>query len=130
MNPVRKALSDFLKADVELMETATAVYHRRPEDGAVLPYVLFHKGAGTPTWSFDGPPLDRDVWRVMGVGDRDDAEVIGERVKKILNGATLAIEGKAHQDIRSIGDIDMDDDAKGERIDYVGAEFKLDSEEE
>ncbi len=130
LNPVRVALKEFMKADAELMETATGVYHRRPPDDAELPYVLFDKGAGIPLWSFSGPPMDKDVWRVMGCGNRAQAETIDHRLKEILNGATLPIEGKVHQDIRSIGDIDFDEVKKGERIDYVGAEYKLDSESE
>jgi hypothetical protein len=106
------------------------IFHRRPDDGATLPYVIFSKASGVPEWTFDGPPIDQDVWLIKGVGPRDQVEEIAKRLKQLLNGATLAIEGKAHQDLRHINDVDYDEIIKGERIDHVGAEFKLDSEDE
>lgn len=130
MNPVRVALANALKEDAGLKKLATGVHHRKAPKGSVLPYVVFHKASGVPTWSFGGPPIDRDVWLVKGVGTRDDAEAIDERCKAVLNGASLDIEGKAHQDLRHISDVDYDEEIKGERIDHVGAEYKLDSEKE
>jgi hypothetical protein len=81
-------------------------------------------------WAFSGPSTDRDVWLVKGVGPRDVAEDIDKRLREILDGADLTIEGKAHQDLRHIADVDFDEVVNGERIDHVGAEYKLDSEYE
>lgn len=131
MNPVRKALADKLKGDAALKAVATGgVFHRKAPSGTVPPYVIFHKAAGNPLWSFGGPAMDKDVWLVKGVGERDIAEDIDKRCKELLNGADLAIEDKVHQDLRAISDVDYDEIVDGERIDHVGAEYKLDSEDE
>lgn len=131
MNPVRKALHEILEGDPILKELATGgVFHRKADPGVKPPYVIFHKAAGNPLWTFDGPPTDKEIWLVKGVGERETAEDIDRRCKKILNGADLEIEGKAHQDLRHISDVDYDEPADGERYNHVGAEYKLDSEDE
>jgi hypothetical protein len=130
MNPVRVALATILKEDKELQKLVTGIFHREPADDAAFPYVIFFKMSGVPTWTFGGPSLDNDVWLVKGIGSRDDAEAIDTRLKQLLNGATLAIKGKVHQDLRAIGDVDYPEVVKGERVDHVGAEYKLDSEYE
>jgi len=132
MNPVRKALSEILKEDAQLKALATSgVFHRKVPSKTARPYVIFHKSSGVPTWAFDGPSMDKDVWLVKGVADdRDEAEDIDARCKALLNGATLNIEGKDHQDLRHINDVDYDEILDGERVNHVGAEYKLDSEEE
>lgn len=131
MNEVREALHKHLKADVALKALATGgIFHATAKSGTVPPYVIFHKASGVPTRTFDGPPMKRDVWVVKGVGSREAAEDIDARCKEILNGATLNIEGKAHLDLFEIGDIDFSEVENGERYNHVGAEYKLDSEDE
>jgi hypothetical protein len=132
MNPVRKALAVALKGDKALAALATGgIFHRLAGRGAVPPYVIFNKMSGVPAWTFAGPPMDKDVWLVKAVGqDRDVCEDIDRRCREILNGADLAIEGKAHQDLRHIADVDIDEVVEGERYNHVGAEYKLDSEDE
>lgn len=130
-NPVRIALKEILQGDAALKALATGgIYHKMPKEGAVRPYVIFHKASGVPTWAFDGPPMDRDVWLVKGVGVRAVAEDIDKRCKEVLNGADLDIEGKAHQDLRHISDFDYDEVVDGERVDHVGAEYRVGSEDE
>ncbi len=131
MNPVRESLSKLLKEDAVLKTLATGgVHHKIAKSGSKVPYIIFHKAAGNPLWTFSGPPMDMDVWVVKGVGERADAEDIDKRCKDLLNGSTLAIEGKVHQDLRAISDVDYDEVVDGERINHVGAEYKLDSEDE
>lgn len=130
MNPIREALSKILKEDGQLKALATGVYHRKAPSGAALPYVIFHKASGNPVRTFDGPSLDKDVWLVKGVGERDVSEDIDKRCKEILSRADLDIEGKVHQDLYPISDVDFDEVLNGERVNHVGAEYKLDSEDE
>lgn len=131
MNPVRAALAKILKEDDDLKALASGgVFHRKADAGVKPPYVIFHKAAGNPLWALDGSPMDKDVWLVKGVGERETAEDIDARCKEILNGATLEIEGKVHQDLRHITDVDYDEISDGERYNHVGAEYKLDSEKE
>lgn len=130
-NPVRVALKQLLVADADLLALATGgVFFKERKDGAKPPYVIFDKTSGVPTWAFDGPSMDRDVWLVKGVGARAIAEAIDKRLRQVLDHATLNIEGKAHQDIRRLSDIDFREIVDGERVDHVGAEFRISSEEE
>jgi hypothetical protein len=115
-NPIRKALKDKLVNDEALKTLATGVFHKEAKPGAEMPYIIFFKSSGVPEWAFDGPPMDKETWTIKAVGKRSDAEKLDRRCKKLLNGSTLAIEGKVHQDIRHIGDIDFDETVKGERV--------------
>jgi hypothetical protein len=129
MNPVRKALATVMKEDKPLMALATGgVHYKMAPQGTVPPYVIFFKSSGIPDYAFRGYPIDQDVWLIKGVGESTVAEDIDKRLKEILDGADLTIEGKAHQDLRHISDVDFDEVVNGERIDHVGAEYKLDSE--
>jgi hypothetical protein len=131
VNPVREALKKVLDADAALKALATGgIFHRKATSEAVPPYVIFHKASGVPSWTFGGPPMDKEVWLVKGVGAREAAEDIDRRCKAILNRATLNIKGKAHLCLLHISDIDMDEISDGERYNHVGAEYKLDSEDE
>jgi len=130
-NPVRIALAETLKGDATLGALATGgVHHRKATQGKKPPFVIFFKSTGVPTWTFAGPPMDREVWVVKGVGVRQVAEEIDRRCKELLNGTTLTIDGKVHQDIRHIGDIDYDEIDEGERYDHVGAEYRISSEDD
>jgi hypothetical protein len=128
-NPVRVALAEILEEDKTLMGLVKGVFFKERDKDVGFPIVIFHKSSGVPTWAFDGPPMDRDVWLVKGVGPRIQAEGIDKRVKEVLRNATLHIEGKAHQDIRQMSDVDFDEIVDGERVDHVGAEFRIYSED-
>lgn len=127
-NPVRIAIAQLLKNDAMLKELATGVFHRKAPRDAKPPYVIFSKSAGNPLWAFAGPAMDKEIWLVKGVGQRKPAEEIDRRCKELLDGATLKLKGKTHQDLRHMGDVDYDEIHEGERFDHVGAEYKVDSE--
>ena len=129
---IRDALHAILKNDAKLQELSNGVFHRKwdPESGVGLPIIVFHKAAGTPLWAFDGPPMDKEVWVVKGVGSTRQAELIDERCKELLNGSTLTIEDRVHQDLRHISDVNYSEDVGEERVSHIGAEYKLDSEKE
>lgn len=130
-NPVRDALATVLKGDKTLTDLATGgVYHRVADPDAVPPYVIFSKMSGVPTWAMSGPPLQRDVWLVKGVGERKVAEEIDARCRELLDRIDLQITGKVCQDIRTIGDVDYDEINSGEKYDHVGAEYKINSEDD
>lgn len=129
-DPVRVALTKALKDDSELMELATAVFYEQIPSSAERPYVVVSKMSGVPLYALDGPSLDKDVWLVKGIGSAAQAETLSGRIKKILRGITLEIEGKVNQDLRKIADVDFGETEKGEDYRHSGAEYKLDSEEE
>jgi hypothetical protein len=130
-NPVRIALSEKLKGDATLESLAIGgIHHKIAPQGVKPPFLIFSKSSGIPTWAFDGPPMDREVWLVKGVGVRQVAEELDRRCKELLNGTTLDIDGKVHQDIRHIGDVDYDEIVEGERYNHVGAEYRISSEDD
>lgn len=45
-----------------LLATTSSIFHRRAPLDAGFPFILFNKQTGTPTWSFEGPPLDDQLW--------------------------------------------------------------------
>jgi len=128
-NPVRVALAEILEGDKTLMGLVKGVFFKERDSDVGFPIVIFSKASGVPSWAFDGPSMDRDVWLVKGVGARAKAEAIDKQIRVVLDHATLFIEGKAHQDIRRLSDVDYDEIVDGERVDHVGAEFKIVSEE-
>lgn len=131
INPVREALKKLLSSDKKLEELSKGgIHYQLAPASADMPYVIFQKMAGTPTDAFDGPSLDRDVWLIKGVGDAEQAEEIHQRCYELLQGATLNITGRENQDLRKIADVDYLETDKGEPYHHVGAEYKLNSEEE
>jgi hypothetical protein len=130
---VRTALYKKLSEDEKLKKISNGILHRQIdaedlEEGIKPPVVIFHKAAGTPLWAMDGPPMDKEVWVVKGVGTSSEAEAIDARCREILNGGTLAITGKVNQDLRHVADVNFAETVDDERVDHIGAEYKIDSE--
>jgi hypothetical protein len=129
---IRKALYKVLNEDAKLKELAPGgVHHRDAGPDGVPPLVIFFKSAGTSIWTMDGDPLERGVWVVKGVGTASQAEAIDKRCREILNLATLPVEGQTNQDVRAMNDVNYGEYPEGrDRVDHIGAEYKIDSEDE
>lgn len=129
-NPVRVALMKLLKADATLSGLSNGVFYRKAPQPKEVPYVIVSKVTGTPEWTFDGPPLDNEVWLVKGVGSANAAEAIDRRCRELLNRDTkLEIDGKEDLAVFAIMDVDYEDNTDGERYMHVGAEYRIQSEE-
>ena len=130
-NPIRVALIKFLKAYSILKELSKSVFYRKADRSDEVPYVIVSKAAGTPEWTFDGPPLDNEVWLVKGVGSANQSDAIDRRCRALLNRDTdLEIEGRDFKSVFAISDVDYEDDTDGEQFQHVGAEYRIHSEEE
>lgn len=132
IDEVREALYELLKEDDTLKKVAVGgVHFQIAPAGTADPYIIFQKPSGVPMDAFAGPSLDKEVWLVKGVSTKTRlAEEINKRCLALLNGATLTITGKENQDLRRIADVNYGEQDKGEIYRHVGAEYKLDSEEE
>lgn len=130
-NPVRIALMELLKADPKLKELSNGVFYRKAPQPKGVPYVIVSKVTGTPEHTFDGAPLDNEIWLVKGVGSANAAEAIDRRCRQLLNRDTkLEIADKEDLAVFAIQDVDYEDNTDGEQYQHVGAEYRIQSEEE
>lgn len=130
MNPVRKALYNYLKNDTALVAAATGgIHHKVAPRGTKAPYLIYGRMSEVPMRTFDGPSLDKDVWMVKAVGEAEQAEDLDRIVQQLLDRATLFIPGKVSLDVYRLQVIDFSELVEGELIHHVGHEYKVDSEE-
>lgn len=131
MNTIRSGLYSKLAGDTTLgalLASPTAIYHRRAPQTARTPFVIFHKQAGTPSWTFAGPPLLTELWMVKII-DRSSsasaAENAAARVVELLTDATLVTAGKRLLYIRHESDVDYGEDDGAELYQHVGALWRV-----
>jgi hypothetical protein len=126
---VREALYKKLSEDAQLKTKANGVFHRNmdPDNKADLPVVIFFRAGGSPRWTF-ADAMERGMWVVKGVGSAKKAEAIDKRCREILNpDLSLVIDG-AVLDVRAVNDVDYAEYPDDERVDHIGAEYKIDSQ--
>lgn len=131
MNPVREALYSLLSGDAELSDLAPGgIWHRRADQEAAMPYVVFHRQASAATMrTYQGPAARGQVWMVKGVcrgGDAQEAEEIDARVEAILEGAELTIDGEQLllEPMRT-EDLDYGEGEADENVHNVGGLYRL-----
>ncbi len=134
---VRRAVYGKLAGDVTLNALlaspasgySKAIYHNAAPQGAQTPYVLFNKQAGTPTEAFQDPSAyETDTWLVKAVDNNttaDPAEAAADRVKTLLNDATLSISGGTLMYLRRQSDVVYEEVTDGERFQHVGSLYRL-----
>lgn len=95
---------------------------------ARFPYLVFSKQSGAPTDTLARTAFDEDVWMVKGV-DRgstgDVADQIADRVRALLQDATLSISGANHKFLRRMSDIDYPETTDGQRYWHAGTLWRL-----
>lgn len=130
MNPVRTALHAALSGDATLtglLASPDAIYHQRAPEGAETPYVIFHQQAGPRRLTF-GSHLHWDLWLVKAV-DRDesasDVEDIDDAVEAVLEGAQLAVTGRAHLYLRRESDVDYPEPDGSKTYRHRGGLYRL-----
>jgi hypothetical protein len=134
---VRRAIYGKLAGDGTLtgmLGTAPAgmsqnIFHNEAPDNAPFPFVIFSKSSGVPTEAFHDPSaLETDVWLVKAV-DRSDtadtAEAISERIKVLLNDATLSISGAVCLYLRRQSDVEYPELVEGNSYRHVGSLYRL-----
>ncbi len=130
MNPIRAAIYQRLATDAELtalLSLPTAIHHGVAPQTAGYPLIVFHKQAGTPAQSFDGPAIEWGVWTVKSV-DRNTsanrAEDIAARIDVVLTRAPLVI-GSGPVQLWRVSDVDYPETNAGEQLQHVGAQYRL-----
>lgn len=135
--PVRRALYGKLAGDTTLNNLlatpptgySKSIYHQIAPTGAQFPFVVFDKQAGTPTEAFGDPDaLDTDIWLVKAV-DRsttaDTAEAVQDRIKTLLNDASLSISGLTLVYLRRQSDVEYSEVTDGVSYRHAGAQYRL-----
>lgn len=106
-----------------------AIYHNTAPAGASFPYVLFNKQSGVPTEAMTDPSAyETDVWLVKAVDkstSADPAEAAAERVKTLLNDASLSISGASLLYLRRQSDVEYEEVTDGVRYQHVGSLYRL-----
>lgn len=133
MNTIRSGIYARLAADVTLtalLATPTSIFHRRAPQEAETPFVIFHKAAGNPTWTFGdiSDHLQRETWLVKGIDRAPSsglAEDIAARVEVVLTDAPLVSAGHVHLYVRRESDVDYGEDDGADLYHHVGAVYRL-----
>lgn len=135
--PVRRALYGRMSGDVTLTGLlgtpspgySQNIYHNMAPDNANFPLVVFSKSSGVPTEAFHDPSaLENDIWLVKAV-DRnstaDTAESVSDRLKTLLNDATLSISGATLLYLRRQSDVEYSELVDGVTYLHVGSLYRL-----
>jgi hypothetical protein len=127
---VRGAIIEILRADSELVDMLPDdehIYHRTAPQDADAPFVILHKQAGTPEYSF-ADYHDSEIYTVKGVdrgGDSLTADALDERIRTLLHDAELDIEGYGTLYCRRESDVDYGEVEEGAIIHHVGAQYRI-----
>lgn len=133
-DPIRVALVQRLLATpavTSLLGVSNGVFHRVAPRNAPPPYVVLHRQAGTDSWTFNGAPLERDLWTIKAIcrgSESEQADAIAAAVTVALNDAPLAIDGYALLYLRRESKIDYGEVSDGEQFHHVGALYRLDAD--
>ena len=135
--PIRRSIYGKLAGDSTLTALLSppptgfsqSIFYQRAPQQAQPPYIIFQKQAGTPVEAFGDPDaFDRDVWLVKGV-DRsttaDTVEAIQDRIKALLNDASLSISGATLCDLRRVSDVEYPEQTDGVEYKHAGSLFRL-----
>jgi Protein of unknown function (DUF3168) len=112
MNPIRRALFIALSGDSQLtalLSAPAAIHHQRAPQTATYPFVIFHRQAGTPSFTFGRSQLQSDLWLIKGVDLAESAskvEDIAARIDTMLRDASLSVAGRDQLDVRRESDVD------------------------
>lgn len=131
-DPVRAALVARLLATpavTGLLGAANGVFHRRAPRGAVPPYLVLHRQAGTDNWSFAGQPLERELWTVKAIGRGSSSAPADELAKQVtlaLNDAPITVAGYAVLNLRRESKLDYAETDGENQYHHVGGIFRVD----
>lgn len=129
-SPVRTALHARL-AGFEpltgLLSSPASIWHRRAPREARPPFVLFHKQAGNPRWTFR-EHTQWDLWLVKAV-DRgltaERAEAIAKQIDVCLNDHELTITGHRLLVLRRESDVSYPEPDGADLLHHEGGLYRL-----
>lgn len=109
---------------------AKAIYYQVAPEGAQFPLIVFDKQSGIPTEAFQDPSAyETDVWLVKGIdrsSSADTAEAIQDRLRTLLNDASLSIAGGVTLlYLRRQSDVEYLEVSDGVSYRHAGSLFRL-----
>ena len=130
---VRAGLYQKLSGDVDLgalLSSQQAVYHAQAPSGAAFPYIIFHKQAGTPTYTFQtgGAAFDNEVWLVKGIArstSSNTVDAIAARLDAVLTDGSITISGKSVMWLKRESDVEYLETVDGQQYRHAGALYRL-----
>lgn len=134
---VRRALYGKLAGDTTLNALlgtpapgySKSIYYQQAPEGAGFPFVLISKQSGVPTQAFGDPDaFDEDVWLAKGVdrsSSSDTVESIQDRIRTLLNDASLSISGQTLTFLRRQSDVDYGEVDRGTEYRHAGSLYRV-----
>lgn len=104
------------------------IFYGYAPPAAAFPYIVFSKSSGTPTDAMSKTAFDEDIWLVKGIdrgSSADVADQIADRVRALLQDASLSISGANHKFLRRMSDVDYPETTDGQRYWHSGSQFRL-----
>lgn len=105
------------------------IFYEVAPQNAHFPYVVINKQSGVPAEAFGDPSAyETDFWLVKALDkdtSADDAEAIQERVKALLNDASISISGATLLYLRRQSDVDYSEVVEGVTYRHAGSLYRL-----
>ncbi len=126
---IRRGLYSALTGSAQLSAiVGDRIYHQAAPKNADLPFVVFFKQSGTPTYTFGSTAFDAQSWAVKCV-DRDEtsdrAEDASSVVDALLTNGTLTLSAGSVMDVRRTADIDFMEPDEGQQYRHSGASYRV-----
>lgn len=106
-----------------------SIYHYDAPQTAGYPLIVFSKSSGVATGAMGAASVfDTDIWLIKAVDQSmtaDTAEAIQERVKTLLNDASLSISGGSLLYLRRESDIEFLEVEDGVSYRHAGSMFRV-----
>jgi hypothetical protein len=132
MDPVRQAIVGHLLATpavTSLLGAPSNVFHRVAPRNATPPFVVLHRQAETDVWTFNGPPLEDELWTVKGIcrgTSSAQADDIAQALTAALNDAAISIDGYVLLQLRRESKVDYGERDGDDQWHHVGGIFRVD----
>ena len=139
--PIQKALYGKMAGDTTLNNMLASppvganksIFHQMAPEGADLPFVIFQKQSGTPTYAMSTLAMDNEVWMVKGVARSGTtgtagtagASAISTRLNQLLTDGAISISGSTQLYLRRESDVEYAEEVDGVRYQHAGALYRL-----
>jgi hypothetical protein len=110
------------------LATASSIFHEVAPEGAALPFLIFGKQSGVPTYTFGDTYFDSQLWMIKAVGRSEtsnDLEAVQLAVDTLLTNQTIAIENGSLLDLRRQSDIDYLEEDDGDQYRHHGGLYRV-----
>lgn len=129
MKAVRDAIYARLMADGTVQAyVGSRIFWQYAPEGAAMPYVIFFKSAGTPTYTLAARAFVTEVYTVKAVAEGDSprvAEQAAEAIDAALDDAPLNVSGRTLMVCRKQSDMQFPERDAGRTIHHVGQLWEI-----